>query len=74
MWAMRAALVLALVATAGSRLLMVYPMQNNAKTGEVCMRVKVAHPDTARLSYHWVVVYTGFDADERVVDTFSVVA
>lgn len=63
------------VAPAGARVLLVYPMQTDANSGLVRMRLKAAHPITGQLRHHWVAVYDPecADAPHRVT-RFSVVA
>ena len=63
------------VAPAGARVLLVYPMQTDANSGLVRMRLKAAHPITGQLRHHWVAVYDPERADApHRVTRFSVVA
>ena len=57
---------------AGARVLLVYPMESDAETGRVRMRLKHAHPRTGQLAQAWVDVYDP-DADVRTVTDFAMV-
>lgn len=61
------------VASEGERVLLVYPMESDERTGRVHMRLKRAHPVTGQLSYAWVGVYDP-DTDVRSVRDFAVAA
>ena len=62
-----------LVASQGTRLLLVYPQRHDESTGRVCMRVKTADAATGQLSYAWVEVFSGNETDIRRVGDFSLV-
>jgi hypothetical protein len=55
----------------GSRLLLAYPMRSTEEE-KVLMRMKVADPVTAQLSYQWIVIYDPL-SDSRYVGDFSVI-
>ena len=60
------------VAAAGARLLLVYPMESDAETGRVRMRLKTADPVTGQLAYAWVCVCDP-EAGVRGVTEFAMV-
>ena len=68
------------VAEEGSRILLVYPMQSDADTGRVTMRLKRIDAATGGISLHPIVIYSGDDEMDtrdgsvtRAVDSFSFV-
>ena len=60
------------VADAGARIMLVYPMESDASTGKVRMQMRSSHATTGPLTDRWVVVHDP-DADGRVMADFSVV-
>lgn len=62
-----------IVADAGDRVLFVYPMRSDEESGAVTMRLKKVHPVSARLTYHWVEVYSGPAEGMHHVRDFSFV-
>ena len=60
------------VADAGARVMLVYPMESDASTGKVRMQMRSSHATTGQLTERWVVVHDP-DADGRVMADFSVV-
>lgn len=62
------------VATAGERVMLVYPMRTDSSTGTVHMRLKRCDPVTATLTYTWVCVCSGENHEVRSVGNFSLVA
>ena len=64
----------AIICKKGDDIMLVYPMQTNKDTGEVKMRMKKINAHTAQLSYTWIVVYTGFEDDTRLVTDFRLVS
>ena len=58
------------IAQDGDRVMLVYPMRDDIKTGMVCMRLKEICKITGRLQYKSVCIYDPI-ADERFVTDFS---
>ena len=62
------------VAAAGDRVLLVYPMAQDAETGRVTMRLKRVDPVTAALSYATVAVYDPDATPARRVVEYALAA
>lgn len=60
------------VADAGARVMLVYPMESDVSTGKVRMQMRSSHATTGQLTERWVVVHDP-DSDDRVMVDFSVV-
>ncbi len=60
------------VASAGDRVVLVYPMSSDAEDGRITMNLKSVNPNTAKLSYTAVTVYDP-NTEIRYVTKFSLI-